>query len=97
MCECAPRQSWDIVSMRCTSCENYRDCLLDCSPLNINFNFCLTACNNDFDENCDCEFGLQNPEYLSCQNQCNDNIGQLPRWLCSVNCFFDACLAAEAP
>ncbi len=70
-CDCVSGLGWESVRMRCTSCENYRDCLLDCSPLNINFNFCLTSCNNEFDLDCDCEFGLQNPDYLSCQTQCN--------------------------
>jgi len=94
-CECGPGLGWEIERMRCTSCEEYRDCLLDCSPLNINFNFCITSCNNDYDLNCDCEFGFQNPDYIDCRNQCNLPLDQLQEYLCSVNCFFDACLLAE--
>jgi hypothetical protein len=96
-CDCVSGLSWESVRMRCTSCEGYRDCLLECSPLNINFNFCLTSCNDEYDLGCDCEFGLQSPDYLSCQTECNDSVGQFPRWLCSVNCYFDACFAAEEP
>ena len=95
-CECESGFTWDGEGLRCSSCENYRECLKDCDPNFLYFSSCVSVCIIEHDAGCECDFGLQDSDYLACRNQqCNQNIGQLPRWLCAVDCFFDGCLAAQ--
>jgi hypothetical protein len=93
-CECRPGLSWDGVSERCTSCENFRECLLDCNPF-FNLLDCANSCSDEFDEDCECDFDTQNPDYGRCQDQCSVTLHQVERWQCEVDCLFGPCLVIE--